>query len=218
MVVLFSKRCLSATAQHPAWSFPGLLAKELFCVTRRPSVRGWDTVSPDTRLWLGLHTCVCVMRVQPCVGTDGQHVTAGKGGTSTDACPVASGSGCSAEDRRPSHGLKPQAPPAPGSVGRPKLGAKVVPELEGGCVCGSGGWQGPGSWFLHLLRTQSGIPILSQSAWKHPQERTGQRTRPLAGSWPGGGSPGTRQVAEPWGSRLPSRSFCGASAWIIWKI
>lgn len=99
MVVLFSKRCLSATAQHPPWSFPGLLAEELFCVTRRPSMRGRDTVSPDTRLRLGLHTCVCVMRVQPCAGTDGQHVPAGKGGTSTDACPVASGSGCSAEDR-----------------------------------------------------------------------------------------------------------------------
>lgn len=99
--------------------------------------------------------------------------------------------------RRPSHGPKPQAPPAPGSMGRPKLGAKVVPELEGGCVCDSGGWQGPGSWFLHLLRTRSGIPILSQSAWNHPQECTGQRTRPLAGSWPGGGSPGPARWLSP---------------------
>lgn len=215
MVVLFSKRCLSATAQHPLWSFPGMLAEELFCVTRRPSVRGRDCLARHSAPAGPPHVRVC----DACAAVCGHRRTA-------RACRerrhvhrrLPCGLRQRLQLRRPPHGLKPHAPPAPGSVGRPQLGAKVVPELEGGSVCDSGGWQGPGCWFLHLLRTRSGIPSLSQSAWNHPQERTGQRTRPLAGSWPGGGSPGTCQVAEPWGSRLPSRSFCGASAWIIWKI
>lgn len=56
---------------------------------------------------------------------------------------------------------------------------------------------GPGYWFLHLLRARSRIPGLFQPAWNCPQEGRCQRTRPLAGAWPGGGSPGPSRGLSP---------------------